>query len=187
MDVEFSAEAKDKWLNRYVAITVVILSVFTGLCNIKDGNIVQAMQEAKANSVDEWGEYQAARTKWHIADTARSEIAILAGGTPSPQAKATLRSLEAEIAKYKRETPQLADRAKGYAAEYDALNVHDDQFDASEALISTGISMSAVAALVESFPLLAGAWMFGALGMFMGICGFVGLAFHPDIVSRFLG
>ena len=43
MEIEVSAEAKDKSLNRRVAITVVALSVFAGLCGIKDGNIVQAM------------------------------------------------------------------------------------------------------------------------------------------------
>ena len=72
MEVEVSAEAKDKRLNRLVAITVVVLSVFMGLCNIKDGNIVQAMQQAQANAVDRWGEYQATRTKTHIAEAARS-------------------------------------------------------------------------------------------------------------------
>ena len=41
MEIEVSAEAKDKNLNRMVAITFVVLSVFTGVCNIKDGNLVQ--------------------------------------------------------------------------------------------------------------------------------------------------
>ena len=52
MEIEVSAEAKDKRLNRWVAITVVALSVFMGLGNIKDGNIVQNMAQAKADSVD---------------------------------------------------------------------------------------------------------------------------------------
>ena len=47
MEVELSAEAKDKRINRLVALTVVILSVATGLGNIKDGNIVQAMDQAQ--------------------------------------------------------------------------------------------------------------------------------------------
>ena len=54
MEIEVSAEAKDKRLNRAVAITVVILSVAMGLGSIKDGNIVQAMDQAKADSVDRW-------------------------------------------------------------------------------------------------------------------------------------
>ena len=73
------------------------------------------------------------------------------------------------------------------ADEYDALNVHDDQFDASEAAIATAISMAAVAALSESIWLLAGAWLFGAFGLFMGVCGFAGWPFHPDLLSSFLG
>jgi hypothetical protein len=188
MEVEVSAEAKDKRLNRLVAITVVVLSVATGLCNIKDGNIVQAMQQAQSGSVDSWGEYQATKTKRHIAETARLQIAaIAAGGARNAAAATALTSLDAEIGKYAAEAPKLAAQAKAQTAQYDALNVHDDQFDASDALIATAIAMAAVSALVESFGVLAGAWAFGGAGLFMGICGFAGLAFHPDILSNFLG
>jgi hypothetical protein len=190
MEVEVSAEAKDKRLNRLVAITVVALSVFTGLCNIKDGNLVQAMQQAKADSVDTWGEYQATKTKLHIAQTSRDQIGVLAaGGNAATQAKgaAALASLDANIAKYSASAPKLAAKAQGFADEYDALNVHDDQFDASEALISAAISMAAVAALVESFGVLFASWAFGSFGIFMGVCGFAKLPFHPDVLSNFLG
>ena len=188
MEIEVSAEAKDKRLNRLVAVTVLLLSVFTGLCNIKDGNLVQAMQQAQSNSLDAWNEYQASKTKLHIAETARQEITLLAGGTAAQvQAAADLKQLDSDIAKYKAEIPSLAKQAKGYTAQYDALNVHDDQFDASEALISTAISLAAVAALCESMGLLAGSWAFGLFGMFLGVCGFAKWGFHPDILSNFLG
>jgi hypothetical protein len=187
MEIEVSAEAKNKRLNTLVAITVVVLSVAMGLCNIKDGNIVQAMQQAKADSVDRWGEYQATRTKTHIDETARTQILLAAGAHPSPETRAAIAGLDGEIAKYRGEAPQLKTQAQGLADRYDALNIHDDQFDASEALIETGISMAAVAALVESFSLLAVAWGFGAFGMFMGLCGFAGWSFHPDVLSNFLG
>jgi hypothetical protein len=185
MDIEVSAEAKDKRLNRLVALTVVVLSIFTGLCNIKDGNLVQTMQQAKADSVDSWNEYQATRTKLHITETARAEIAALAPG--KPEAAATLAQLDADIAKYRAETPKLKAQAEAQSADYDALNIHDDQFDASEAAISTAIAMAAVAALAESQMLLFGSWFFGAFGIFMGVCGFARLAFHPDVLSTFLG
>lgn len=187
VEVEVSAEAKDKRLNRMVAITVVVLSVFTGVCNIKDGNLVQAMQQAQSDSVDGWNEYQATKTKLHIAQTARDQIAIFAGGDKAVQVAGAERRLDSEIAKYRGEIPKLLKQAKGYSDQYDALNVHDDQFDASEALISTAISLAAVAALCESAWLLSGSWVFGAFGMFLGICGFARLAFHPDILSNFLG
>ena len=183
MEIELSADAKDKRLNRLVAITVVILSVTMGLGNIKDGNIVQAMAQAQANAVDHWGEYQATKTKRHIVDTAAAQLAA----TGSPASAPTVAAFRAESAKYATEAPGLAQQAKADAAQYDALNVHDDQFDASEALISTAISVAAVAALVESFGVLAVAWGFSAFGLFMSVCGFAGWAFHPDVLSNFLG
>jgi hypothetical protein len=190
MEIELNAEAKDRRLNRLVAVTVVVLSVFTGLCNIKDGNLVQAMQQAKADSVDTWGEYQATKTKLHVAQSARDEIAVIAAGANDEgkaRAMQSIAALDAQIAKYNRSAPALAAKAKGFADQYDAFNVHDDQFDASEGLISAAISMAAVAALAESFALLFGSWAFGAFGTFMGVCGFVRLAFHPDVLSNFLG
>lgn len=38
-------------------------------------------------------------------------------------------------------------KAKGFEVQYNALNGHDDPFDASVAMISTAISIAAVAAL----------------------------------------
>lgn len=185
MEVEVSTEAKDRKLNRMVAMTVVTLSVFSGLCNIKDGNIVQAMQAAQSASVDRWNEYQASRTKLHLAENSRMEMAAL--NTDPVKAAPFLAELDRSIAKYRDEGPKLAEDAKAQASQYDALNVHDDQFDASEALISTAISLAAVGALCESFGLLVGSWILGAFGMFLGICGFANWSFHPDILSNFLG
>jgi len=188
MEVEVSAEAKDKRLNRMVAITVIILSIATGLCGIKDGNIVQAMQQAQANSVDRWNEYQASKTKLHISEASREQIELLAD-TPVRRARAApiLARLDSNIAKYRTEIPQLAEQAKDFAAQYDALNTHDDQFDASDAAIATAISLAAVAALTENFWLLTGSWAFGAFGIFLGLSGFAKWGFHPDILSNLLG
>lgn len=187
MEIDVSAEAKDKRLNRLVAITVVVLSVFGGLCNIKDGNIVQAMAQAQSNSVDRWNEYQATRTKRHIVDAAAAQLR--AGAVdPLPSAtEAGIRAFAAQSEHYAGEAPALARAAKAFSAQYDSLNVHDDQFDASEALLSTAISAAAVAALVESRALLWLAWAFAASGLFMGLCGFAGWSFHPDVLGSLLG
>ena len=184
MEIEVSAEAKDKSLNRKVAITVVVLSVFMGLCGIKDGNIVQAMAQAQSASVDKWNEYQATKTKQHVAEASRIQIAALAD---PKRAAPVLAGLDRDIAKYKAEAPRLAADAKAQSDQYDALNVHDDQFDASDAAVSTAISIAAVAALVESAWLLWAGWAFGAFGLFMGLCGFLGWSFHPALLSGLLG
>lgn len=185
MEIEVSAEAKEKSLNRRVAITVVFLSVFTGVCGIKDGNIVQAMQQAQAQSIDLWNEYQATKTKLHIAEATRDELGLVARDAAA--ALPVIARYDRDIAKYQAEAPGLAKRAQAASDQYDALNVHDDQFDASEAAVSTAISIAAVAALSESAWLLIAAWGFGAFGVFMGLCGFLGWSFHPAVLSGLLG
>ena len=185
MEIEVSAEAKDKKLNRRVAISVVIFSVAAGLCNIKDGNIVQAMQQAQTASLDMWNEYQATKTKLHLAEANRQTIATLA---PDPaQAAPILADIDRNIAKYQSEAPGLADKAKSQTVTYDALNVHDDQFDAADASLATAISVAAVTALTENPRLLWLCWLFGGFGLFMGLCGFLKLPFHPDLLSSILG
>jgi hypothetical protein len=184
MEVELSAEAKDKQINRLVALTVVVLSVSVGLGNIKDGNIVQAMAQAQANSLDRWNEYQATRTKLHIVETARAQLAAAPASVATQKA---IRWFDSDAAKYRVESPKLAQEAKGFSAEYDALNVHDDQFDAAEASLTTAISIAAVGALTESWAPLIASWVIGAFGLFMTICGFAGWGFHPDVLSSLLG
>jgi len=70
----------EKRLNDLVAITVVILSVFMAVTKIKDDNIVQAMQLAKADAVDSWAEYQAARIKLHLDENSLAQLQALNGG-----------------------------------------------------------------------------------------------------------
>lgn len=177
MDIEIGAEAKDKRLNRMVALTVVLLSIFMGLGQVKDGNIVQAMAQAQSNAVDRWGEYQATRTKLHIDETALAQARVTPG-LAAEQAR-----LAAEIAKYEKETPELRKQAEAFQAQYDALNVHDDQFDASDAAIGVAVAVAAVASLSESPLALVFAWLVGGFGVVMGLAGFFGLALKSPLAS----
>ena len=177
MDIEIDAQAKDKRLNRMVALTVVVLSIFMGLGQVKDGNIVQAMSQAQSNAVDRWGEYQATRTKLHIDETALAQARVV------PALAAEQARLTTEIGKYENEAPALRHAAEGFQAQYDALNVHDDQFDASDAAISVAVAIAAVAALSESFPALFAAWAFGGFGLVMGLAGFLGWALKSPLAT----
>ncbi len=94
--------------------------------------------------------------------------------------------LTREIGKYQGEIPALKAQAQGFQAQYDALNVHDDQFDASDALISIAVSIAAVAALVEVPAALYAAWAFGAMGLVMGVAGFMGWSLHSAFLSKLL-
>jgi hypothetical protein len=190
MDIEIGAEAKDKRLNRLVALTVVMLSIVMGLGQVKDGNIVQAMQQAQSNAVDRWSEYQATKTKLHIDETALAQtgfMSAIGGPAVAKPTAAEERRLSGELVKYGKEVVQLRAAAQGFQAEYDALNVHDDQFDASDAFLSIAIAIAAVAALTESAWALYGGWAFGGLGLVMSLAGFLGWSLHSDLLGRFLG
>ena len=180
MDIEVGAEAKDKRLNKLVALTVVTLSIFMGLCQVKDGNIVQAMAQAQSNGVDRWGEYQATKTKLHIDEVALAQAQMTSGNR---QAATEAARLSTEVAKYRAEIPELRSQAQGFQDQYDAINVHDDQFDAADALVGIAVAVSAVAALSESFPALFVAWGFGAFGIVMGMAGFLGLGLKSPLAS----
>ena len=184
MELEVTAESKDKALNRRIAITVVVLSVFVGLCHIKDENTVQGMERSEAHAIDTWNEYQANKTKQHLAENARVQLQVLA---PPGKATAELAKLDADIAKYKAQSPVLSAKAEAQEAEYDRLRFHHDQFNAADAGVATAISLAAVAALMETVALLWVAWGFGAFGIFMGLSGFLGGSFHPGILSTLLG
>jgi hypothetical protein len=184
MELEITPEAENKRLNHMIAITVVILSVFAAMCHIKDENTVQAMERAEAHSIDTWNEYQANKTKQHIAENARVQLQVLAA---PGKADAAIARLDGDIAKYTAQSPKLADQAKEHGVTYDRMRFRHDQIDAADAAISTAVSLSAVAALMETFALLWVAWGFGAFGLFMGVNAFAGWTFHPGLLSTLLG
>jgi len=168
------SEIHDKRLNRFVATTVVILSVSMALVNIKDGNIVQNMAAAQATQVDRWNEYQATRLKLHM-----EEIAAANGGPAAARAGAA-------IAKYSRESADLKVQALAAKADYDANNYRDDQFDLSDGLASIALATTAIAALVELWGLLYFGWAAGGLSILFAVAGFAQLPVHPDRIIGFL-
>ena len=189
MDADVKARRSDKRLNDLVAITVVILSVFMAVSKIKDDNINQAMQKAKADSVDAWAEYQAARIKLHVDENALATLRLMetTGNFDRALAAKQAAEFESDIKKYEGRSKETRAKAEGMEKEYDRLNFRDDQFDMSDAFVSIGIALAAVAALVDSFWLLYVAWGSAALGMSFGVAGFIGLSFRPEWLSQLLG
>jgi hypothetical protein len=189
MDADVKTESSDKRLNSLVAVTVVILSVLMAVGNIKDGNISQAMQKAKTESVDAWAEYQAARIKLHVDQNGLTQFRLLetAGNFDRALAARQATEYEADIKKYEARSQETRAKAERLEKDYDALNFRDDQFDMSEAFMSIAIAVSAVAALVDSFWLLSVGWASGAIGTLFWIAGFSGLNFRPEWLAQFLG
>lgn len=168
------SDVHDKRLNRAVAVTVVALSVSMALVNIKDGNIVQNMQQAQATQVDTWNEYQATRLKLHM-----EEIAAVTPGGDAERAKA-------QMAKYGSESASLKSQAAAAKADYDANNYRDDQFDLSDGLASIALATTAIAALVELWGLLYFGWSAAALSILFSVAAFAQLPLHPDTIIGWL-
>jgi hypothetical protein len=180
---------EDKRLNSLVAVTVVILTVFMAISKTKDDNINQAMQKAKADSVDAWAEYQFARVKLHVDENGLNQLRLLltTGTYDRDLAGKQTAEYESDIKKYEGRSKETRAKAERLEAEYDRLNFRDDQFDMSDVFLSIAIAVSAVAALVDSFALLYFAWGSGALGLAFGTAGFAGWNFRPEWLASLLG
>lgn len=188
MDEQGKGEKRSR-LNDLVAVTVVVLTVFLAVCKIKDDNIVQAMQKAQSGAVDTWAEYQSTRVKLHVDENGLAQLKLLetSGNFDKALAAKQAAEYEADIAKYQQRSKETMAKAKALEAEYDRLNVHDDQFDISEAFISIAIAVAAVAALVENILLLYLAWGSGLTGILFGLAGFLGWGIRPEFLVQLLG
>lgn len=182
----------DARLNSVVAVMVAVTATFMALCNVKDGNVVQAMSQAQTQSVDEWAYYQAKGTKQFIAenqvDQLTIQLATMPGLTPEAKAHLTERieTYGKQVKKYEAEKKEIAEKATALQKEYDRLNIHDDQFDMAEAGLSIAIALYGIAALTKKRWLvgLAGALTVG--GCILGVAGFAGWNLHPDFLAKLL-
>jgi len=189
--VEKAKETSDP-LNSVVAILVALIATFMALCNIKDGNIVQAMSQEQAKAVDQWSYFQAKGTKQNLAESVLDQLLLQKQMSANLSAPAAA-LLDKEIAtytqnvkKYVKEKEDIKKQAEGAQTEYDRLNVHDDQFDMSEAALSIAIALLGVSALTRKKWLVGVAVLFAAFGVVMGIAGFLGWNLHPDAFAKFL-
>jgi hypothetical protein len=183
----------DSFLNGIIAALVAVTATFMALCNVKDGNVVQAMQQAQAGAVDQWSYYQAKGTKQHIAENTAELLEIQKATAPSLKPEVA-RLLDEKIQHYKdeaaREGKEKADiqaKAKGLEDQYNELNNHDDQFDLAEACLSISIALFGVTALTRKRWLLFIGLGFCAIGFVMGVAGFFHLSLHSDLMARVLG
>ena len=139
-------------LNSAVAILVALTATFMALCNVKDGNVTQAMTQAQAQAVDTWSYYQSKSIKGHLAEQTVDQLRIQRALAPP----ALLPMLDAKIAEYAKqaqrensEKKKIQAQAEGYQKEYDHLNFRDDQFDMSDAALSVAIALFGVTALTQ--------------------------------------
>ncbi len=175
-------------LNTMVAISVALLATFMGICKVKDDNIVQAMQQAQADKIDNYSWYQARNIREEVAKATVAQLTAQAAA--SPQAKSVI---DEQIKVYQAIAQEQADKKKIQQADadkadqtYNELNYHDDQFDLSDAMLALAISLLAVTALTQKRWLFALAMFPTAFGVLMGLAGLFGWHIHPNSLTRLL-
>jgi hypothetical protein len=178
--------------NSIIALMVAVVATFMALCNVKDGNIVQAMEQDQASAVDEWALYQAKGMKMNLAESVLDQMTLERELRPELGAEARTKldkkisDYTAQVKLYESEKAEIKAKAKGFQEDYDRLNVHDDQFDLAEALMSVAIALLGIAALTRKRLLLGFGCALGGLGIVFGLAGFLGLGLHPDFLTRLL-
>jgi len=182
-------------LNVWVAVSVALLATFLAICNVKGGNVAQGMQEAQKQSIDHWGWYQAKKTRLELYQATLAQLRLASLSAP-PAARAgyaeQIRKYEEKVAEQTAPMPgssesEMEQKQKDAAAQdalYLKLNDRDDQFDLTEAMISLAIALLALASLTGKRWLFALAMVPAAVGVVMGLCGLLGIPFHPDALTR---
>src|SRR6059058_1900408 len=172
-DTVESRSERPSRLNAAVAITVALIATFTGICKVKDDNIVQAMQQAQADKIDHWAYYQARNVREELARAALVQLRLQAVDRPAQRAE-----YEAAIAQYemlaKDQAQKKAELQKQAIADqeaYDALNFRDDQFDLSDAAVAIAIALLAIASLTQFWWLYLLALLPAGFGVIMGAAG----------------
>jgi hypothetical protein len=178
--------ARESKLNAAIALMVAIIATLMALGSIKGGNVGQAMAQAQSDAVDTWAQYQSKSTKQNIAEaltvqlTAQRDLASAL--TPGQRAHIDqlIARYTSEVARYKTEKADLEKAAKAKQREYEDLNVHDDQFDLSDAAFSVSIAILGVTALTQKRWLLFVGLAFALIGLTFWTAGFFNLGLHPE-------
>jgi hypothetical protein len=170
-------------INSRVALFVAIIATFMALCNVKDGNIVQAMSQAQANAINAWSYFEAKSTKQSI--TEKSLELLKAENKPNSQA--LIKSYEEQVARYEKEKNEISAEAKGYQKQYDDINLFDDQFDMTDALLTIAIAMLGITSLTQKKWLLYFSGIVGLIGIILGLAAFMKISLHSDFISKILG
>jgi len=176
-------------LFRMVAVTVAVLATFMGICKVKDDNIVQAMQQAQADKIDNYSWYQARNIREEVATATAAQLTAQLAAAPADARAAVQQQIDAYNALAKEQDEkkkQQQDAAEEADKTYNRLNLHDDQFDLADAALSIAISLLAVTALTQKRWLYYLALVPTAFGLLMGLAGLLGWGLHPDALARLL-
>jgi len=186
---ERKAEKRKSGLNAWVAIAVALMATFLGICNVKDGNIGQSMQQAQSDRVDAWAYYQARNIRVEVAAATADQLTLQLASAPAalkPRYAAKIKYYQDEAKHQNTEKDKQKATAEQAEKDYDRLNYHDDQFDLCESLGSIAISLFALTSLTQKRWLFFIALVPTFFAMLMGLSGLLGWHIHSDLIAKWL-
>src|SRR5262249_3202444 len=120
-------KSKESHLNSFVAILVALAATFMAISNIKDGNIVQGMQQAQASAVYTGSYYQSKSTKQHVVEGELDQLLVTKEITANltPEARKLLDDkilyCRNEVSHFEKDKEQIKKQAEDYQDQYNKL------------------------------------------------------------------
>ena len=183
--------AGDSKLNSKIAIFVAITATFMAICNIKGGNIVQNMSKAQSKAVNNWAYFQSKSTKQNITensiDILSAQLKVTTANKDKVDLEAKITKLKEKVERYENEKNEIKAAAEKEEKSYDDMNVFDDQFDMTEAILSISIAMFGLSALTQKKPLFYFALLLSISGFILGFSAFLKISYHSEFISNILG
>ena len=176
-------------LNSLIAISVALLATFMAICEVKSGNVDQAMQRLQIDKNDTWAWYQARNIRQEVLHTSARQLRTYATGQTEAVKAAMLVEADKDddlASEQNKKMVELQGEAKTIEVRYEALNVHDDQLDLEAASLSIAISLLAMTALTRKRWLFIVAMIPTTMGVVMGLAGLFGWGLKLEPLTRWL-
>ena len=178
--------------NKQIALLIAVLALFLAFSETLGKSAQTEALNRNIEASNLWAFFQAKSTKQSLAEAALDQLQIQRESPQiSPEQRAHLDKqivqYKEKVARYDKEKNDLKAKVEGLEKEYDRLNMKDDQFDISEALLSVGIALLGITALTQKRWLLGVAVVFAGFGLLIGTAGFVGWSIRPEWLAKVLG
>ena len=98
-----------------------------------------------------------------------------------------IKKYEDQVARYEKEKAVIKTQAENFTKEYDDINLFDDQFDMTEALLTISIAMFGITSLTQKKWLLYFSAVASLIGIILGLAAFMKISLHSDLISKILG
>src|SRR6185295_6601511 len=101
-----------------------------------------------------------------------------------PSSEVLIKKYTEQIARYEKEKAEIKVQAEGFQKEYEDINLFDDQFDMTDALLTISIAMLGITSLTQKRWLLYFSCVVSLIGIILGLAAFMKISLHSDLISK---